>query len=513
MNWLRVMSVSVVLAAPAWGALKGPVKVEGGLVEGVAGEAAGITVFKGIPFAAPPVGELRWRAPQPAAAWAGVWKADRFGNDCVQRKSGAFGPWSAEYISKAGMEGGSSEDCLYLNVWTPAKTGRERLPVFVWIHGGGFNSGSGGVPVYDGEGLASKGLVMVTINYRVGALGFLAHPELTKESGRGASGNYALMDMVAALEWVKKNIGVFGGDAGNVTIAGQSAGAFAVNYLTASPLAKGLFHRAIGESGGAFMGGRTLKEAEAAGVKFAEAQKAATLKELRAIPAEKFAAGGMGMGAVIDGYVVPRNVREIFEAGEQNDVPTLVGWNLDDGVSFGQPPTGEAFKARAATQYGEMAAEFLKAFPAETNEQAAASERAVGRAQIFAWQGRTWARLQAKTGKGKVYVYEFDKVAPGNAEQRKFGAFHSGEIAYALNTLGKWERPWEAADRKLAEVMSTYWANFAKTGDPNGKGVPKWPAYTMSTEQAMRLGETVAPMPAPHKAQLDFFDAFAAKRR
>ena len=312
---LRALTAFVLLAAagPVGAAIDGPVRIESGLVHGVTN--GNITAFKGVPFAAPPVGDLRWREPQPPADWQGVRNAGHFSAACFQAKSGAFGPWSAEFIAKNAMEGGSSEDCLYLNVWTPAAEAGERRPVMVWIYGGGFTSGSGDVPVYDGAGLASKGIVMVTFNYRVGTLGFLAHPELSKESGHGASGNYALLDMLAALKWVRRNISAFGGDPGNVTIAGQSAGAFAVNYLMASPLAKGLFERAIAESGGAFSQAQPLDPAEAAGAKLG------TLADLRAKPADAFLRppNGYRPGPVIDGYVLPEDASAIFSAGSQND--------------------------------------------------------------------------------------------------------------------------------------------------------------------------------------------------
>jgi para-nitrobenzyl esterase len=492
-------------------ALDTTVRIDSGSLRGAPTDTPGVNAYKGIPFAAPPVGNLRWRAPQPPAAWEGVRKADEFGAGCIQRKSGPFGPWSAEYISRAGMAGGASEDCLYLNVWSAAKSAGERRPVLVWIHGGGFNSGSGDVPVYDGEGLASKGLVVITINYRVGALGFLTHPELTQESAHHASGNYALLDMIAALQWTKRNVAAFGGDAGNVTIAGQSAGSYAVNFLVASPLARGLFHRAIGESGGAFRDAQDLKDSEQDGVKLAKSMQAASLAELRALPAEAFLhTGGIQFGPVVDGYAMPKDVQEIFEASEQNDVPTLTGWNLNEGAADGPPVKAEAFRQRAAKQYGSMLPEFLKAFPAETDEQAAESQRALGRDQFFAWQGRTWARMQAQYGKSKAFLYEFDRTAPGTPEQLRFGAFHSGEIPYALNTLARWERPWEEADRKLAATMSSYWANFARSGDPNGAGLPKWPAYGGAEPRAMRLGLKLEAIPVPHKAELDFLDAFHA---
>jgi para-nitrobenzyl esterase len=503
-------------ALPLCAALKKPVKTETGAVLGVTANGSSVTSFKGIPYAAPPVGDLRWKEPQPPAPWKDIRNADKFSPGCPQPKSGPFGPWSAEYIALSAIEGGASEDCLYLNVWTAASKAGEKRPVFVWIHGGGFMSGSGDVPVYDGEGLASKGLVMVTINYRLGVLGFLAHPDLTKESPRHASGNYALMDMIAALEWVRKNIAGFGGDPGNVTIAGQSAGAFAVNYLVASPLAKGLFQRAIAESGGAFMPAQSLKDAEAAGVKIAEKEGAKTIAEMRAKPITQlvkgFGQGGM-MPPIIDGWVIPADVHSLFAEGRQNDVPVLTGWNDGDSVMLGPPPTAEKFREQARKNYGDLAGDFLKVFPASTDQEAAASARAASRDQMFAWQSREWARMQNKSGKSKIYLYVFDRTAPGAPEQVKYGAFHSGEIAYALNTLDMWKRPWEPADRKLSGQMSGHWVNFARTGNPNGAGLPEWPAYSPADERLLKLGEAVEAIAMPYKAELDFFDAFAASKR
>lgn len=506
---MRFRSLPLFLIAagvPGLAALNQPVRIDTGLISGVT--AGAVTAFKGIPYAAPPVGNLRWREPQPAADWKGIRAADRFSAGCFQTKSGAFGPWSAEFIAKNAMEGGSSEDCLYLNVWTAAAKSGEKRPVILWIHGGGFTSGSGDVPVYDGDGLAAKGVVMVTINYRLGIFGFLAHPDLHP------SGNYALLDMIAALRWVHRNIAAFGGDPANVTVAGQSAGAFAVNYLMASPLAKGLFQRAIAESGAAIAGAQPLNDAETAGLKFADAQGAKTIAELRAESPDALlkAAGRYRPGPVIDGYVVPVEVRTIFEQGRQNDVPLLTGWNADDGVSFGPAPKADAFHAQAQRNYGDLSGDFLKVYPAATDDEAAKSQHALNRDQMFASQGRTWARLQTRTGKSKVFVYFFDRTAPGTDAQTKYGAFHSGEIAYALHALSKWDRPWTDVDRRLENEMSSYWVNFAKTGDPNGRGLPRWPAFTANDERALRLGEDIEAIPIPDKAGLDFFDEWNAKR-
>jgi para-nitrobenzyl esterase len=513
MLFRRVLPWLMALAAiPAEAALQKPVPTESGLVAGVS--SGGITVFLGIPFAAPPVGDLRWREPRPAASWKGVRRADRFSAGCFQAKTGPFGPWSAEFIAKNAMEGGSSEDCLYLNVWTPATKAGEKRPVFVWIYGGGFNSGAADVPVYDGAGLASKGLVVVTFNYRVGVFGFLAHPALSKESRHRVSGNYGLLDMIAALEWVHRNIVGFGGDPGNVTIAGQSAGAFAVNYLIASPPAKGLFEHAIAESGASFLTAESLKLAEDQGVKVMDAQSARTPAEMRAKPADAvLSIRGVRAGPIIDGYVVPKDPYNAFLEGRQSDVPVLTGWNADDGVAIGSPLKADAFRQQAQRRFADLAAEFFKIFPSTTDEEAAAAQRAVSRDQTFAWQAREWARLQTKTGKSRIFLYYFDHTAPGTPEQTKWGAFHSGEIAYALNTLDKWERPWTAADRKLADRMSTYWVNFATHGDPNGPGVPEWPTYTNKDERLLRFGGSIEPQPIPYPAELDFFDKYNLRAR
>ena len=528
----RVALIAILCAAQAAFALHDPVKTEAGLVNGMEGHNPAIRVYKGIPFAAPPVGDLRWRAPQPAAPWQGVRKADAFGNSCMQENfapgpvaadvAAGKSPFSPEFYA---WRQPMSEDCLYLNVWTPAKTGSEKLPVLVYIHGGGFQQGSGAVDIYDGEGLASKGLVVVTFNYRLGVFGFLAHPELSSESQHKSSGDYGLLDQVAALKWVKQNIAAFGGDPGNVTIDGQSAGAMSVNYLVASPLTHGLIERAISESGGEFTpvrqgqgetGLADLRDAEAAGVNFAAAHHASSIAELRKMPAKEL----MGRGFFwpnVDGYVLPADIYTIFASGKQNDIPMLVGWNSGDGTPFRMmarlPDTAAGFDAAARKQFGPMAAEFLKVFPVKTDADAAHVQAEVARDEMFAWSSRTWGRLQDKTGKSKIYLYYWDHVPPGRPASAAFGAFHSSEIVYAQNNLRTWKLPWQPIDRHLAAAMSSYWVNFAKTGNPNGSGLPEWPAFTQQHEESMHFEGTIGAIPTPQKAQLDFFDAWYAQQR
>ncbi len=497
------MFASLLFALPLLAAVNDPVKTESGSIAGVAGASPAVRVYKGIPFAAPPVGDLRWKAPKAAPAWTGVKQADAYGTSCLQAPYPENSPYASENSAKVG------EDCLYLNVWTAAKSAKEKRPVMVWIHGGALTRGSGSTPNYDGDQLAEKGVVVVTINYRLGVFGFFAHPELTKESDRNASGNYGFMDQIAALEWVKKNIANFGGDPNRVTIFGESAGSWSVNVLTASPLAKGLFQRAIGESGAEFARVGSLAEAEQSGLRFAKNAGADSLAALRAKPAaDLMKIAGGGSSPVVDGYVLPKDVRTIYAEGKQNDVPLLIGSNADEGTAFSAGTVkAEGFRNSAKSRYGELADAYLKIYPASTDDEAKKSSAASMRDQIFGWEMRTWARMQNNTGKSKVYLYYFSKVPPGEFGA-KLGAYHASEIAYVFGTL-KGATP---VDKKLSDEMSSYWVNFATTGDPNGKALPKWPVYLEKNEQAMGLGEKVEVIPAPHKDALDFLDAQSAKR-
>lgn len=487
----------------------GKVLVEGGVITGTMNSSGDIQIFKGIPFGAPPVGDLRWKAPQPVVKWTGEKKCVDFGASPMQGVPKPFGPWSEAWLIQPSP---INEDCLYLNVWTGAKSPKEKKPVLVWIYGGGFQSGGGNVPLYDGEAMAKKGIVFVSVNYRVGVFGFLAHPDLTKESGMNSSGNYGLMDQIAGIRWVQKNISAFGGDPDNITIAGQSAGSMSVNCLVASPLCKGLFRKAIGESGASFVSSPmrksiTLSQAEASGMHFAEACNVKSIEELRKITAEDLLKKPFaGAGPIVDGYVLPQSVADIFAAGKQNDVGLLTGWNENDGVVFGKPKTALEFKTQIQVIYGPNASRFLKYYPANNDKEAAASQAALSRDEIFGVQNYSWANIQADHSRNKVWVYRFTRKLPATGEYAKYGAFHSGEIPYAYDNLSLVHRcPWISVDYTLAKNMSGYWANFAATGNPNGYGLPKWPAYDTKTFQTMILGSKTAPETLPEKPVLIFF--------
>lgn len=508
---LALCAAGVGLAVVPMRAATDPIRTTGGLVAGIAGSAPDVTAYLGIPFAAAPVGDLRWRAPQPAVPWSGVRQATAFGTSCMQQKLGARLPWTEEYMTQNAV----GEDCLNLNVWTPARSGRTPLPVMVWIYGGGFNEGSSAVAVYDGAPLASRGVIVVSLNYRTGVLGALAHPELSKESPHGVSGNYGLLDQIAALQWVKANIAAFGGDPDNVTIFGQSAGGLSVAALMRSPLARGLFVRAIGMAGPGLIArtgpGRagTLQEREAAGVKFAAAQGAATLAALRALPAETFIAPNVGKGNAVpplwpfdDGYVLP--------TGESSpQVPVMAGFTADDiGTAGGfGPPSGTtvaAYAAEAEKAYGDQAKAFLDLYPARTDADVPAARKAAGRDRARVTMDR-WAAAQVSAS-GTVYTYYFDRVTPW-PEHPEFGAHHTSEVPYVFRTVGRGKRAWEPVDTTVSDRMAAYFVNFARTGDPNGKGLPRWPAFAADAHQTMRLGETTGPMPVADAARRAFHEA------
>ena len=497
----------VLLAAFAITSVHAQVKIDSGSLAGTT-TAAGIRVFKGIPYAAPPVGDLRWKPPQPPAKWSGVRQADKFSDSCVQALTRGRNPWTKEFM----VQNEASEDCLCLNVWTGAKGATEKRPVLVYIHGGAFYEGSGEIVTYDGEELAKKGVIVITINYRLGIFGFFTHPELTKESPQHASGNYGLLDCIAALQWINKNIAAFGGDPSRVTIAGQSAGAIAVHMLTASPLAKGLFHRAIAESGLGLMRAKPLAGSEQDGVKWAETKGATSLKELRAKAALDLM-GGARFSPVIDGWFLPSDITTIFSQGKQNDVPIMAGLTADEGSA--SPTYGkikaEDFTKQSQQRFGAQAENFLKLYPSNDQMQSSLAQKQSARDQTLVTIS-LWAAERAKTSKAPAYTYYFTRGIPW-PEHPEFAAFHTSDVPYFFANLKQLERPWEAVDRQLSETVSNYWVNFAKTGNPNGKGLPNWPAFDAAQQVTMELGEKISTRPVAEKGKLAFFTQFFANQK
>ena len=502
------------------------VRTHDGLIAGVSTNDGNVHIFKGIPFAAPPVGALRWKAPQPVTPWSGIRKCETFGPSPMQPKPTPFGVYTKEFLIP---ESPISEDCLYLNVWTAATNPADRRAVLVFIYGGGFVSGGSACPIYDGEAMAKKGVVFVSIAYRVGIFGFLSHPLLTAESGHNASGNYGLMDQIAALRWIKENIAAFGGDPANVTIAGQSAGSMSVSCLVASPLAKGLFTKAIGESAASilnvpgFIQTPTLRQAEQQGEKAAAQLNAPNLKTLRAIPASRLLTIDIPRGPVIDGYVLPSTPGDITRAHRNNPVALLTGWNEDD-YFLGSPANAQQFRAHLQQQFGPATDSALLLYPATDDATALISQQHLSRDMLVGIQNYSWANLQSATG--RVFVYRFRRRPPATADFVKYGAFHTAEVPYAYGNLAFTNRPWQPIDYQLSATMTSYWANFARTGDPNSAGtnaqpapsssgdpnpsrgpapvLPHWPAYTTSKPMMMILDESPRPKPLPDKAALDF---------
>ena len=504
---LASFALSGWLASPA--GIDEPIRLDSGLVSGAATPDGAVRVFRGIPYAAPPVGKLRWQAPQPVAHWDGVRKADEFGAICMQPAFRGANPASA-----AANPPKMSEDCLFLNVWTAATSAGERRPVMVLIHPGGYNTGSGSAPGYDGVALAKKGVVLVIINYRLGVFGFFSHPDLTRESEHHASGNYGLMDQVAALEWIQRNISGFGGDPRRVTVFGDSAGSGSIANLMGSPRAKGLFQRASGESG-AWMGislapTRTLAEAEQAGAKMADEMHAHSLVDLRALPAEDLLKNGRGGGPVVDGWFIPQDVATAFAEGKQNDVPLIAGSNKDEGTFFLQPTTADKFIERSRARFGDQADAFLKLYPAASDDEASASQLAAFRDEL-AFVMRVWARAQTKTGRSKTFLYYFTHEPPapvGSTSRGGFGsgATHGAEAQFIFENLLP-PRAWTDLDHQVSDTMSSYWVNFAANGDPNGKGLAQWPAFDdIKSDRPMVLGDQAEIGPAPNPAQLAFFE-------
>ena len=507
------------------GAIEGPVRIEGGLVASGLSDGPEVRIFKGIPYAASPTGSRRWRPPQPVTPWSGVRRAETFGPSAMQiprspKGLGYDGPYAF------------SENCLYLNIWTAAKTAAERRPVLVWIHGGGFVDGAGSLSSYDGVHLCRKGVVVVTINYRLNVFGFLAHPELSAESNRGVSGNYGLLDMIAAIKWTQRNIAAFGGDPRHIVIGGLSAGSAAVSALTASPLAKGDIVGAIGQSvvfGRRGLGGNlpTLDESERTGQEFAAAAGGRTVDELRALSTQAIydayvKMGGAGRwGPVIDKWVLPHDVFEAEERGGGADIPILTGSMQNEGTFLVRPVSARDFAAQSRVRFGEMAESFLAFYPARTEAEAAESQILSVRDQL-AWMHLHWAQLHTRNHHS-AYLYLFTREIPlppaphyGFDNRRLpdwLGAFHGACKLYSFASLASQPWPWTEADRGLADIMSSYWANFITKGNPNGPGLPAWPVFGSAPDSIMDLGLAVRPISSNlANAKAEFWAAFEQSR-
>jgi para-nitrobenzyl esterase len=511
-------AAAMMLASTVSAQSPAPVRTQAGLVQGTSD--SGLTIYKGIPFAAPPVGDLRWRAPQPPAPWKEVRQADKFAPGCMQ---------TPIMMPALGLDSYPvSEDCLYLNVWTPAKSPKDHLAVMVWIYGGGFTIGATSLATYDGANLAKKGVVLVSVAYRVGQFGFLAHPDLTAEQG-GHSGNYGLLDQIAGLQWVKRNIAAFGGDPHRVTIFGESAGGLSVSMLAASPLAKGLFQGVISESGGSFAPARRTNEggeqmlslatAEHNGAAFLSKLAVSSVADARKLSAEaiqKNVPPGLGGGPWpnFDGYVLPDDQYKLYEAGKYNDTPILVGTNSDEGALFVRTTTAPAYEASVRSGYGEYVDKIFSVYPSGTDAQALRSARDLARDTTFGWHTWAWAWLQSRTGKGKIYVYYFSHRPPypDTPQFKDWGAAHGAEMSYVFENFTGGAVP-SASDKAVADQVSSYWVNFAKTSDPNGAGLPAWPAFTDADQQAMNLNDPSKAIPYPNLDKLKVLEGYYAWRR
>jgi para-nitrobenzyl esterase len=493
------------------------VRTDSGPVQGTVEN--GTTIYKGIPFAAPPLGDLRWRAPKSAAPWKNVLQADKFAPACMQVPI---------VVPALGLDAVTvSEDCLYLNVWTRAKSPKDKLAVMVWIYGGGFTIGGTSIGQYDGRNLAKKGVVLVSIAYRLGAFGFLASPELSAEQG-GHSGNYGLLDQIAGLQWVKKNIAAFGGDPGRVTIFGESAGGIAVSMLAASPLAKGLFTGAISESGGNFGPEKHASEGGTNMVSLATAEKngtayfsklgVASIADGRKKSAEEILKNSNsalgGAWPIFDGYVLLGDQYKLYAAGKYNDTPVLIGSNADEGALFVPSIAPAVYQSSIRLGYGEYADKIFAAYPGDTDANALRSARDMFRDATFAWPTWAWARLQSRTGKGKVFVYYFSHRPqyPNTPQFKDWGASHGSEIAFVFGNFSAVMAP-TPADQAVSDQVSSYWVNFAKTGDPNGTGLPAWPAFTDANQQVMKLNDPSEAVPVPNLDKLQVLDGYFAWRR
>jgi len=500
------------------------IRTDKGIVEGTLTNNDQVRAFKGIPFAAPPVGNLRWQPPQPAAKWKGIRPAKDFGSHCIQ---------SSGYPDMVFHDPGPSEDCLTLNVWTPTDAKPGTLPVMVWIYGGGFTSGGTSESRQDGQFLAHRNVVVVSMNYR---LGIFALPELTAESPNHASGNYGLLDQTAALTWVKNNIAAFGGDPNNVTIFGESAGSIAVSAQMASPLAHGLFAKAIGESGGALYGSSGLNFPSR---EFVEQRNAAfnqaifgnaTLADLRKLSADNILKAATAkttpppphFGPHVDGYFLPDSVPNIYAAGKQAHVPLLIGWNADEArdqvIMAKTKPTAASFAATAQTDFGDNAQKFLAVYPATTDAEALVSAGDYAGDRFIDYSTWRWLEAHATTGNAPVFRYRLDLGSPGDKNHKAIlGAFHSDDIEYVFGTLdSRPEAVWRPEDRKLSDQIGAYWTNFARTGDPNGPDLPHWPTYNAAGKegaqwQVMHLDATSEARPDTQRDRYLFLDSVWGK--
>jgi para-nitrobenzyl esterase len=491
------------------------IEVGGGLIEGARKAESNITVFKGIPFAAPPVGERRWKAPEPVEQWEGVRKANEWGTRCMQ--GDMFG--GPIFTRDKTM----SEDCLYLNVWTPTENAAASLPVLMVFHGGGFAAGSASEPRTDGEWMAKQGIVVVEPNYRLGVFGFLAHPELTAESEGKGSGNYGMLDQVAALQWVQDNIAAFGGNPDAVTINGESAGSLSVSALMASPISRDMVHQAIGQSGAFFtspsrgMEEKSLQEKEKEGVTFAQSIGAETLADLRAVTADELLAAvmkqndGWGYSPGVDGYFLPGKTAEIYAAGEQARIPLLAGWTsaeLGMTVALNPPkPTAATFTGQVNLQFGERAGEALQVYTVENEKQVLESAAALASDLFISYSTWKWIETHIASSQAPVYRYRFDRTLPGDPASQ-FGAVHAVDIEYAFNTLDSKATNWQQEDRNVSKVMATAFANFVLTGNPNGPGVPDWPEFG-NTGKVMYFDSESKAAPEEFRSRYEFLDTVA----
>ncbi len=509
-NCILLVFLSTAMVA-AWPAVVRPndnsgdqVRVTGGIIEGIRRQD-GIRVFKGIPFAEPPVGELRWKAPQPVKPWSGMKETNGWGTSPIQNGIPVLFPGAPNHFG---------EDCLNLSVWTPAKKLDEKLPVMVWIYGGGFAGGLSAPWGFDGTHLAQKGVVVVSLNYRLGPFGFLAHPDLTKEGGKG---NFGLLDQIAALEWVRENITAFGGDPKCVTVFGCATGGISVSLLTVSPQAKGLFHRVINGSGPSFgppktaaMGASplmpTLKSAEKDGEKFLDKLGAKDIAAARRLPASAIETGASDFGwiPVCDGDVLPGDPFVLFAQGQFNDKPLLIGSNSDDAGYFGLLGTSPEDFASFARGFGEFGEKIVAVHPHASYAEASRSAKDLIRNELFAWPAWTWARLQSAKGTSKAFLYYFDDPRAHSPNAVGLG----GMVLYVLNNMDQDTSRASPEDVKFADLMSSYWVNFAKKGDPNGPRLPEWSAFMATNPKALVLDASPAMKPVPNLKQLEVLDAY-----